>query len=223
MIDTSHHFHPYKRGRLFSRVCSQTLPGAVALTLGALFGVWIFHMRPAAAPDAIEAPAAAPAAAPAVVLTSVPNDALFDPSFISGPEPVSIAQSNPIQSSLESNPPAPSTAIAELENVAPMPAPAIPRFGESAPLPLPRPAELGSLESHSPLPAPGRRFAQQNRKPVTAATAADNRTFFEKFFGMLANSGACPCLCGSGRWPPWQCARSHVQTIVPLRPMDRRI
>ncbi len=176
------------RGRLFSRVCSQTIPGAVALALGAMFGVWILHTRPAPQ-DAIEAPAAAPAAAPAVVLASIPNDALFDPSFVSGPEPVSIAQSIPIQSSLESNPPAPSTAIAELENVAPTPAPAIPRFGESAPLPLPRPIELGSLESRSPLPAPGRRFAQQNRKQVLATTAADNRSFFEKFFGVSRTPG----------------------------------
>lgn len=160
--------------------------------MGAMFGVWILHMRPAPQ-AAIEAQAAASAAAraaaPTVARAAIPSDALFDPSFVSGPEPVSIAQSAPIQSSLESNPPAPSTAIAELENVAPAPAPAIPRFGESTPLPLPRPAELDSQENPSPLPAPSRRFAQQNRKLVPAATATDNRSFFEKFFGISRSPG----------------------------------
>src|ERR1700730_3645204 len=85
-------------------------------------------------------------------------------------------------------PPAPSAAIAEPEHV--LPAPAGTQFGESAPLPVPGPTELGSLESHSPFPASGRRLAQQNRRTAPPPTTlADNRTFFEKLFGTPQPSG----------------------------------
>ena len=57
------------------------------------------------------------------------------------------------------------------------------------------PAELGLPASHSPSPA-GRRLAQQNRKTVFPTTPGDNRTFFEKLFGMPQSSG--PVLAYAG-------------------------
>jgi len=177
-------FIPCERGRLSWRIFSSTIPGAVALALSALFGVWILYLRPAAAPNVVEAPAVAPA----VTFASNPYGALFDPRFSSGATPVSLAQSLPFKSTFESILPAPAAAIAEPENVLPMPRRVVPQLAESAPLPIPRPAELGLPASHSPSSA-GRRIAQQNSKTVFPTTPADNRTFFEKLFGMPQPSG----------------------------------
>src|SRR3984893_10402452 len=170
-------FIPCERGRLFSKISSQTIPGALALALSVLFGVCILYVRPAAAP--VEAPAVA-----AVSFAPNPYGGLFDPRLSSGSTPVSLAQSLPLKSTFESILPVPAAAIAELENVLPMPRRAVPQLAESAPLPVPRPTELGPLESHSPLPASGRRLAQQNRRTTPPTTLADNRTFFAKLFGI---------------------------------------
>jgi hypothetical protein len=68
-IDTGLDFTPCERG-LSSKIFSQIIPGAAALALSALFGVWILYLRPAA-PNAVEAPAAAPAVALASVRPSI--------------------------------------------------------------------------------------------------------------------------------------------------------
>jgi Protein of unknown function (DUF2778) len=177
-------FIPCERGRLSWRIFSQTIPGALALALSILFGVWILYVRPAAFPNVVEAPAVAAA----VSFAPNPYGGLLDPKLSSGSTPVSLAQSFPLKSTFESILPAPAAAIAEPENVLPMPRRAIPQIAESAPLPIPRPAELGLPASHSPSPA-DRRLAQQNRKTVFPTTPADNRTFFEKLFGMPQSSG----------------------------------
>jgi Protein of unknown function (DUF2778) len=182
--DTSLDFIPCERGRLSWRIFSQTIPGAVALALSVLFGVWILYVRPTAFPNVVEAPVVAAA----VSFAPNPYGGLFDPRLSSGSTPVSLAQSFPPKSTFESILPAPAAAIAEPENVLPMPRRALPQIAESAPLPIPRPAELGLPASHSPSPA-GRRLAQQNRKTVFPTTPADNRTFFEKLFGMPQSSG----------------------------------
>jgi type VI secretion system (T6SS) effector TldE1-like protein len=150
-----------------------------------LFGVWILYLRPAAAPYAVEAPAVAPV----VTFASNPYGTLFDPRSSSGSTPVSLAQGFPLKSTFESILPTPAAAIAEPENVLPMPRRAVPQLDESAPLPIPRPAELGLPASHSPFPASGRRLAQQNGRTAPPTTLADNRTFFEKLFGMPQPSG----------------------------------
>jgi hypothetical protein len=182
-IDMDLDFTLCERGGLSSKIFSRTIPGAAALALSALFGVWILYLRPAA-PNAVEAPAAAPA----VALASNPYGRLFDPRSSSGLTPVSLARNFSLELNLEPVPPAPSAAIAEQENV--LPAPAGAQFGERAPLPVPRPTELGSLESHSPFAASGRRLAQQDRRTAPPITPADNRTFFEKLFGTPQPSGA---------------------------------
>ena len=182
-IDTGLDFTPCERGGLSSKIFSQTIPGAAALALSALFSIWILYLRPAA-PNAVEAPAAAPA----VALASNPYGRLFDPRSSSGSTPVSLAQNFPLELNLKPVSPAPSAAIVEQESV--LPASAGAQFGERAPLPVPRPTELGSLETHSPLPASGRRLAQQDRRTAPPITPADNRTFFEKLFGTPQPSGA---------------------------------
>jgi hypothetical protein len=182
-IDRGLDFIPCGPGRLFSRIFSQTLPGVVALALSALFGAWILYLRPAEPPHAV----GAPAAKPTLALAANPYGRLFDPLSFSGSTPVSLAQSFPLELNLKPVPPAPSAAIAEQENVPPASSGA--QFGASAPLPVPRPTELGSLESHSPLSASGRRLAQQTRRAVPPASLADNRTFFEKLFGAPQPSG----------------------------------
>jgi hypothetical protein len=180
-IDTGLDFLPGERDRLFSIVLSQIIPVAAAFAFGALLGACILHLRPATGPNTIEAPAPAPA------LASNPYGGLVDPRSFSGSKSVSVAQNFPLKLNLKPISPAPSAVIAEQENVVGR-APAGPQFGESAPLPVPRPAELRSLESRSPFPSSGRRFAQQNRRSVPPATPSDNRTLFEKFFGMFQTS-----------------------------------
>jgi Protein of unknown function (DUF2778) len=182
--DTIHDFIPSKRGHLSSRIFSQTLPGAIALALSALFGVWILYVRPADTPN----PVKTPAVAPQVTTASNPYGVLVDPRFSSASTPVSLAKSLPLKSSFESIPPGSAAAVAEPENVLPMPRPAVSQLSASAPLPVPRPPELGLPAIHSPFPS-GRRLAQQNRKTVPPATPADNRTFFEKLFGISQPSG----------------------------------
>src|SRR5580693_8307326 len=97
-IDRGLDFIPRERGRLFSKIFSQTILGALALALSALFGVWILYLCPAAATYAVEAPAAAPA----VALATNPYGGLFDPRSSSGYAPVSLAQSFPLKSTFES-------------------------------------------------------------------------------------------------------------------------
>jgi len=215
-IDRGLDFIPCERGRLFSKISSQTIPGALALALSVLFGVWILYVRPAAAP--VEAPAVAAA----VSFAPNPYGGLFDPKLSSGSAPVSLARSFPLKSTFGSILPAPAAAIAEPENVLPLPRRAVPQIAESAPLPIPRPAELGLPASHSPSPA-GRRLAQENRKTVFPTTPADNRTFFEKLFGMPQSSGPVLAYAAPEGGVLGNPTKSHIQRVVPLRSMDRRL
>lgn len=177
-------FNPCERGRLSWRIFSQTIPGALALALSVLFGAWILYVRPAAFPNVIEPPAVEAA----ISFPQNPYGGLFDPRLSSDSTPVSLAQSFPLKSTFESVPPAPAAAIAEPENVLPRPRRAVPQIVERDPSPIPRPAEFGLPAGHSPSPA-GRRLAQQKRMTVFPTAPADNRTFFEKLFGMPQSSG----------------------------------
>lgn len=205
MNETAYYPIPHKRGRLFSRIFSQTVPGSAALAVSVLFGVWTLYVRPAA-PHAVEAPATKPAAA----ATSNPYGALFDPRSILASTPVSLGQSFPLVASFEPSPQAPSPGTAEPENVVPMPIPAPRRLGESVPLPIPRPTDLGSLERRSPGPVSGRRFAQQSKKAVLPTTSPDNRSFFDKLFGMRQPSG--PALAYAA---PESNVLGHTHSIIP--------
>jgi hypothetical protein len=166
---------------LSSQFFSQALLGSIALASSVLFGVWTLYMRPSV-PQAVEAPAPRPAAP----IASNPYGALFDPRFVSEAAPPSLMQSFPRVASLEPIQPAPSVAAAE-PNVA-VPIAAVPQLGDRIPLPIPRPTEL--LERQSPSPPYARRFVQQNRKQVLPTALPDNRSFFEKLFGMMQPPGS---------------------------------
>jgi hypothetical protein len=112
---------------------------------------------------------------------------LFDPTFIRGLIQGPLAQ-NVAQASLESIPPEPSAAIAEQESTPLVPEPKDPKIAESTPLPPPRPAGLGVPATPNPAPANSPRLAQQRGKMATPPASPDNRTFFEKLFGMLQPS-----------------------------------
>ncbi len=188
-IDTSHDLAPLKRGRSLLNIFARIVPGAVTLALSMLFGFWTLYVRPDA-PHAVEAPTTKPAARLASnPIASNPYGALFDPRALSGSAPAPLAQSFPLEARLEPILSAPSASTTEPEDVASAATPANLRLAESAPLPVPRPTELGLLESHSPLPASGRRFAQQNRRSVVPTAAPDNRSFFEKLFSFPQPSG----------------------------------
>jgi hypothetical protein len=183
-IDRDFDYIPSERVRLSSKIFSKTIPGVIALSLSASFGVWMLYVRPPTVIHALNAPAAAPASTPALAIASAdPYGVLFDPRSLLGDAPVSLAKNFPLALSPDPVLPAPPTVIAEQENV--LPASADARFGESVPLPVPRPAELASLESHSPLPAPSRRLAQQDRRTAPPTAPAANPTFFDKLFGAL--------------------------------------
>jgi hypothetical protein len=222
--DTPHDFIPGECNRVSWKICSQTIPGAAALALTGMFGVWILYVRPAAVPNAVEVSAvrsaATPADTPAATAASNPYGALFDPTFTSGSTPVSLAQSFPLEAGLESKfeaiPPAPSAATAEPEDIPP---PAVPKVVQNVPLPTPRPPDFGLPASHNRLPASGRRLAQQNRKTAVATISTDNRTFFEKFFGTLQQPSG-PVLAYAAP-EEGVLSNSRRTTPGPLLPYDR--
>jgi Protein of unknown function (DUF2778) len=175
LIETSYQNFPCNRGRLFSPIVSRTVPGAIALTLSALFGAWIILVRPAARNEA-----KAPAITTAIELASNSHRELFDPEFIKGANPFLHGESVPLQARLEADSPQTSAEVTQADDIPAVPQPAEPKYAENAPLPPPRPAEFGRPAR----PPATQRLAQQNRNPVPAAAApTDNRTFFEKIFG----------------------------------------
>ncbi len=158
------------------------------------------------APTAI---AKAPTVLPPVVAATIvaakpdltkPDLALFDPAFSGGVAPVALALNSPLGPNFEPFSRVPSVPVTAQEEVLPIPAPlvaqavesialpepAIAQLAENIPLPAPRPQDLRSSANQGPLRAFGRQFARQNRTSIVAATPPDNRTFFEKVFGMPA-------------------------------------
>jgi hypothetical protein len=194
MIETAYHCVARERGDLISRTLSHTVPGAIAVALCALFGAWVLGDPHSKTPDSVKTPMAEPV----WVLASYHSE-LFDPTFIRGSIQGPLAQ-NVSQASLESIPPEPTAAVAEQEDIPAVaeqediplvPEPADPKISrstpniaESTPLPPPRPAGLGLPASQSPAPANSPLLAQQRRKAVVPMTTPDNRTFFEKLFGI---------------------------------------
>jgi hypothetical protein len=190
LVETSQLYIPDKGGRLFSRVYSQTIPGAGVLCTIAVFAVWIFYVHPQ---TRYEVPTTrhevnAPAVAAVDVLASNTQRELFDPEFIKGANPYLRPQNNSLQASLEVDSPKPSAEIAQVDNIPPVVQPSEPIIAENAPFPPPRPAEFGRPASHPIAP----RLAQQTRTPAIATTPPDNRSVFEKIFGLSQPSAPQP-------------------------------
>jgi Protein of unknown function (DUF2778) len=180
LIETSHFYSPRRRDRFFSRIVSRTVPGASVLSLCALFAVWILYVHPPARNEV-----KAPPATPALVLASNAHGELFDPEFIKGANPYLPAQSAPLQANLEADSPETSatvtqSAVTQADAAPPILQPAGPTYAENTPLPPRRPAEFG----RPAFPPVNSRLAQQSRSPAVAIAPADNRTFFEKMFGL---------------------------------------
>jgi Protein of unknown function (DUF2778) len=174
------------------RVFLQIAPGLAAVAASIIWvGAWALHTRPAGVPDFFM-PRTAPVRAPAPEATVASNPygkifdpgflslnpygEIFDPRFISGSKPAALDFS--FQASLEGAEPALVTAIPQPESVRSPPKREVEQIGESAPLPPSRPAEFGALST------PTARAAQQNDRVARPAAPADNRTFFEKLFGV---------------------------------------
>ncbi len=138
--------------------------------------------------------------APASLAQSSPLGPGFEPSQPAPPAadaasaivPPATAVSPLVQSG-----PVPASAVPPLPQSAPVlpplepgaPVPAVPPLAQSVPLPAPRPLELHPPAGPSPFRAAGRRLAQRSMGVAPAAAPADNRTFFEKLFGMPRPSG----------------------------------
>lgn len=183
VIATTYPDLPDAGGRLFLRLISRTAPGATVLGACALFAVWILYVHPK-----IRNEVTAPPAEPPVVIASNGHGELFDPEFIKGANPVLRAQGVPLPAAFEADSPAPSEEIDQAHDIPPAVAPAEQKIAENVPLPPQRPAEFG----RPPHPPVIQRLAQQNRNPLPAPAAPDNRSFFEKIFNLPQPSAAQP-------------------------------
>jgi Protein of unknown function (DUF2778) len=205
--------------------------GAFAL---AAFTTWVsawalIHARDASVPDIFltrATPATAAAPAPAAKLALSPYGAIFDPGFSSSRPfgevfdprffadvaPRSLASDFPLRSdlsleaSLEVPPPTPSSVIAQPQSPPLPPSRELDQNSNAAPLPPVRPAEFGAL---APTPAHDHSPAQSNERSARPAAAADNRTFFEKLFGLGQQSGTTVVAAT----PP---GRSAVKAALPV-------
>jgi hypothetical protein len=183
----------FDRDRDWRQVSRQIGPGVIVVAaLAAFVGAWVLHGRPAVAPDVpIARSTAVPAPAPKASVASNPYGEIFDPGFFSNGKPSSLTRDYPPpQASSEA--PAPMTAIAQPDGVPLPPKRDFDQSGESPPLPPPRPAELKAAAAPVTPAATDHGSAQQNGggRVGRAATPGDNRTFFEKLFGVAQPAGA---------------------------------
>ncbi|AMJ63320.1 tlde1 domain-containing protein [Bosea sp. PAMC 26642] len=175
-----------RKGRLLPR---GAVP-AVTLVLGVLAAISLWNAPPAPAPVDKTAPVSAPVA----VAAAGRYGPLLDPGLALGHVPLPLAKSAPLGGefrpvAIALEPPVQSAqAIPAPPPAFPLP-PILPRLVEGAPLPLPRPSDL------LPPAAPERpRIAapQASRRLRTAAVPVapeDNRSFFEKLFGVQRPAG----------------------------------
>ncbi|MEF3366675.1 DUF2778 domain-containing protein [Methylocystis sp. 9N] len=160
--------------RIYSDKSSSRLSviiGAVALSL--FGGVWMVAMRPAAEPESVKPVAFAPNPYGALVglggrtqtLALRPSEDEFEGKIEAASHtPAAVVPERQEMAALSDTPDAEETAAVD------------------APLPPRRPTELGALASRGLYEAPLRRMAA--RTTVVPATPADDRSIFEKFFGI---------------------------------------
>ena len=171
------------------RVLNKVLPGAAALALAGVVGVCALHLRQPAAPEAGYAGLPQSAPAPSKPFGDIVIDASLRAelnarapagvsSQVAALEPQPPASYAPIPlPSLEAFPPVPPTTP-QAESLPLPPTREGPEIGESVPLPPPRPPEL-----NAPV-APTRHPPQPSLATAPQAAPADNRSIFQKLFGL---------------------------------------
>jgi hypothetical protein len=194
------------RGYAFRKIFFQIVYGPLVVTISILLGAIVLYAFTAApfsadAPIVIRheasnvspAPAVMPAPsiiAPRAVKTtpveaSNPYGMLFDPSFTANLEPVAIDQNLPLRSSFVSLAPPPLSALADSDDVELAPLPVAPKLVQDIPLPARRPQDLNEGQ-----PRPSIRQMAQSKAAATPAAEGDNRSLFDKLFGLSgASSG----------------------------------
>ena len=176
------------------RVLQKVLPGAAAVAFAGAVGVWALHLRQASAPEAGYIPLARTAPAPAAASKPF-GDIAIDANLLAELQRAAPAKALSQTASLEAAPPSssPPFPLPSLDAFPPAPptpqaesAPLPPtregaEIGESAPLPPPRPPELNAPAQPS---APERHAVQPNVAAARPAAPADNRSIFQKLFGL---------------------------------------
>jgi hypothetical protein len=168
------------------------------LAYSALLGIVLLDTRPAAGPGCTKPAARASVAAatssekapaPAAPVRLGPNP-LLDPAPAAGLTVRAFADAAPLAATFQvAVAIQPSVVVADVEQdddtAIPPPASTSPLVGD-IPLPTPRPADLvaSRLASLEPAPAARGSFRTAGRPAVTAAATPDNRSFFERIFGV---------------------------------------
>jgi len=188
------------RRRRDRRLVLRTASLAGVLSIAAVVGLSRWNeARPVSTGVSSEA-ATAPAKNAAAVASAEISDRLLDPTPLLGADAPKFWPGAPVGSRFRSAfaPPAasvePRTLAERAPPVASPPASETREVAEAAPLPMPRPVELSGLDA----PETSRMAAGQTpRRVKTAAvpaTPADNRSFFEKFFGLQSSPAPGPAL-----------------------------
>lgn len=176
---TLRHRRRASRG-LVPKVCT----GAAALAFSITVGTWILEVRPAVLLK-VETTATGPTRARAVAAS---YGALLDPA-LTGIQPVALANIAPLGAALAMVIPPPSGSMPDPAIVVPPPAQTVPDEVADVPLPTPRPPEFRSQAGLAPARIASFKNAQASRAAPLAAAPTDNRTFFEKLFGINSTPG----------------------------------
>ncbi len=119
----------------------------------------------------------------ATMAASDSYEALLDPTYSLGSTRVPLSQSAPLGTNFHPLvSPAKPAQIAEAENVEPVPAQVPASLVQNIPLPTRRPAEFASPAAHETAEAPD--STAEQAQTTLVAPAPDNRSFFQKLFGM---------------------------------------
>jgi hypothetical protein len=199
---------PFASGPLASRaVFLSALAGAAAFALAAGVGALMFHppsfgaLKATKKPQAIAAPtfgslADASALKVASFLPRASHGVFFEPDYAYDLKPATAAHGFADRSALEPLAPPVAAAAPEPAAVPPAQKAFVATLDDLAPLPPSRPAEFVLPLKPPALPATlapvQQHLAPQSRKPAVAAAPADNRSFFEKLFGVADAAKPAP-------------------------------
>jgi hypothetical protein len=192
-------FHAFDDHRSPRQLSASALSGAVAVAFGAFASVWAYHAFVASPLRVAQAPTLAAAPATPQKTAVNPDGVFFEAQYSSNLSPALFARGFANRSILEpfaaapsaviQEPPAPlaasSPATPEPQSVPPVPTPVVSELAE-APLPPPRPSEFAAPAKPlvTPPVAPVVRAAPLRGRQSPAAAPIDNRSFFEKLFGL---------------------------------------